>query len=58
MVGNQIFDELYDTIIGITYSINDMIASKEVFRLSPERRKCQFQSEPTSKYFLVRSFSD
>lgn len=57
MVGNQIYDELYDTIIDITYSINDMIASKEVQRLSPERRKCLFKSESSSKHFSVRKFS-
>lgn len=53
MVGNQVFDVLYDTIIGITYSVNEIIASKEVFRLSPERRKCLFKSESNSKYFSV-----
>lgn len=57
MVGDQVFDELYNIVIGITYSINDIVASKEVFRLSPERRKCLFQSESRSKYFSVRKIS-
>lgn len=57
MVGDQIFDVLHDIVIGITYAINDIIASEEVFRLSPERRKCLIQSESRSKYFSVRQFS-